>query len=541
MGKTELIFSVMGHRFDDGPRVPMMYVGSSQKNVRSMSRDRISKMIRSTPTLYEKLHKGQEDGLYEKYLAGVRLGLAWPSANELASHPVGVVLIDELDRMDSNIDGEGDPVSIVSARTKNYDNSKIGIFSTPTIEGASAVYRWWSEGTKHRYCWKCPECGTWFAPEAQHLRWPGEGSPGERATQTILGAPCCGGIIKTGDREHLEAAYWPHIFDEAGRLQRVDEAPANSVASFWAHGLHSPFITFESVAEKLIRAYDSGSQDRIQGVLNTQLGEVYAMEGDAPDHDEVYRLNRSTYRAGEIPVGVQMLTLGVDVQKDRLEYALMGFGWASECWKIQSGQLFGQTEYDDVWIKLTNLWQRTWAGLPIERVFVDSGYRPGLKFQRPEHKVYDYCRQFSEVYPTKGRDKMEKVAQLATVDIHQDGSPLKVGVQLAHINTNYWKTWVYDRIRMDPVKFHLDADTTMDFCKQLCSESLVELSSGKLVWKVDYRENHGLDCVVLAAAAAWSCGMYELPTWEEYTARQARPVDNSEPERLGVQGRDLFG
>ena len=138
MGKTEAIFNVYGHRFDDGPYVPALYIGPTEKQVKSISKDRVDKMLRSTPSLWDRTERGQRYGTFEKWIAGIRLGFAWAgSATELATHPAGLIMIDELNRMLSDVGGEGDPFSLARARAKNYSNRKIGVFSTPTIVHSS--------------------------------------------------------------------------------------------------------------------------------------------------------------------------------------------------------------------------------------------------------------------------------------------------------------------------------------------------------------------------------------------------------------------
>ena len=77
MGKTESLMNVLGHRFDDGPRVPALWIAPTQKSVKTIADDRVMKMLRSTPDLWAKLEKGRRNRIVEKYLAGVRLGFGW--------------------------------------------------------------------------------------------------------------------------------------------------------------------------------------------------------------------------------------------------------------------------------------------------------------------------------------------------------------------------------------------------------------------------------------------------------------------------------
>ncbi len=92
MGKTECIFNIIGHRSDDGPYQPALFVGSTEKMVRSISKDRFSKMVNSSKNLSAKLERGRRESVMEKYFSGVRFGFAWAgSPTELASHPAGLV------------------------------------------------------------------------------------------------------------------------------------------------------------------------------------------------------------------------------------------------------------------------------------------------------------------------------------------------------------------------------------------------------------------------------------------------------------------
>ena len=66
MGKTESMFNVIGHRMDDGPYVPALYVGPTEKQVRSISKDRVDKMLKSTKSLWDKTERGQRYSVSER-------------------------------------------------------------------------------------------------------------------------------------------------------------------------------------------------------------------------------------------------------------------------------------------------------------------------------------------------------------------------------------------------------------------------------------------------------------------------------------------
>ena len=520
MGKTEAIFNILGHRFDDGPVVPALYIGPTAKQVKSVSEDRIKKMLRSTPSLDAKLLKGQKDRITEKYIAGVRLGFGWAgSATELASHPAGLVLIDERDRMDADAGGEGDPVMLARARTKNYPSAKVGVFSTPTIEGASPIWALWEEGTREIWCWQCAHCGEWFAPRLKLLVWDNvdKATPAEARRTAQLACPHCGGLHESRRKQSMNAAgrFLPHDVGDDDDLTPRDEPEETSTASYWVSGIASPWQSFGDIAEMMVSAQRSGEDERAQAVANTYGGELWRVRGDAPDWEHVHAL-RGEYQPGQIPAGVQMLTAGVDVQRDGLYYVIRGWGFGATSWLVRHGYIPGETEFDSVWILLGRVMSESYVnGIRVQRVFIDSGYRPGDRHARPENIIYTHCRRDSgRSFPTKGHDTQDRPLKASLIDVSIGGRLLKGGVQLWHVDTDYLKTWLYGRLRWPEGEvggWHLHAQVDEDYCRQLVAEELIVKSSGRRIWVRRNRSNHYLDCEALALAAALTLQVHALP------------------------------
>ena len=88
LGKTDgFCFNVIGKILDCEP-VPILFVLPDQKMAETISNDRFSKMLRSTPSLWDKLSKGKANKVTEKYISGARLSFAWASsASQLCSSP----------------------------------------------------------------------------------------------------------------------------------------------------------------------------------------------------------------------------------------------------------------------------------------------------------------------------------------------------------------------------------------------------------------------------------------------------------------------
>lgn len=550
MGKTEAFWNVIGWRLDDDP-TPILYVGPTQKLVESMSQDRVMKMLRSVPSLWDRLEKGKKNKITEKFVAGMRLGFAWAgSATELAGHPAGLVLVDERDRMEGDVSGEGDPVELAEARISTYPFGKLAVVSTP-IEGtvnvyrheatgvehwevsdqvASPVWKLWQEGTRHEWAVPCPDCGDYFVPRFRHLRWDKDATPFAAERSARLCCINCGSLI---DYTHMHVMNARGVYVAPGQSvtsagEVLGEPPQSDTASYWASGLCSPWRTFGQRAKSFVAAVRSGDPGRIQSVINTGFGELWAERGDAPTHDRVLQL-RADYRMGEVPDGAKVITCGVDVQKDRLVYVVRAFGYSMAAWLVEFGELWGDTEQADVWDNLRHVLDGDYGGHRIRLALVDSGFRAD--------KVYDFCRGHPTARASKGQDTMAMPVRMSKIDVTYRGTMLKQGASVWHVNTDYFKQLVHGRIGFPPDQsgaWHLPADVPEDYAKQLIAESRIVLPSGRHMWKRNDRENHALDCEVYATAAAYALNWHRVLRPKQADAPappdQPPPTAPSQPE-----------
>lgn len=556
MAKTESLFNVIGHRLMDDP-APVLYIGPTQKLVESYSDGRVMPMLRTTPVLWERLAKGKKNKITEKFISGVRLGFGWAgSATELAGHPAAIVLVDERDRMTS-VKGEGDPVSLAEARVATYPDGRVIVASTPTLGNVmpythpetglehwqvvgpddvqSPIWKLWQEGTRYEWAWPCPDCGDYFIPRFKHLQWPEGSTPTEALKKTRLACPHCGSLIEDRAKERMNAK---GVYVAPGQSVDRDgvvtgEIPDSHVASFWVSGICSPWRSFGARAAAFLSAVRAGDQDAVQVAMNTGFGELYRVGGDAPPWETVAEL-RDGRESGVVPEGARVLECAVDVQKDRLIYAVRGWGINFESWLIEHGELWGETEFDAVWQQLAGLLNKSFGGHRIRLMLIDSGYKPGEVSRNPDHQVYLFCRRFmGRAFPTKGHDKQDKPYKASKIDVSIRGQVVKSGLDLWHLDSDYFKAWVHARIDWPEGAsggWHLHRDATDDYCQQIVAEARAVAPSGKVHWIRIRKENHYLDVEAMNVAAAHILGVHtlrELP----------KPIENEpkEPERLPIQ------
>lgn len=557
MGKTAGLLNVIGQKLDDDP-APILYIGPTKSNVDGVIEPQLQQMLRAVPSLWQKTVQGRRAQKLVKRVAGVTLRLAWAgSPTELASQPAHTVLADEVDRMEP-IPGEGDPVSLAEARIATYPDGRLIVTSTPT-EGnvtsskhpktgiehwdladpediASQVWRLMQEGTRYEWAVPCPECKDYFVPRFKLLTWPEGCTPKRALKEAKLACGSCGTLIADEHRSSMNVRglyLAPGQWVESGAV--CGDPPESETASFWASGLMSPWMTWGQRAAAWIRAARSGDPDRIRTTLNTAFGELYRVGADAPSWESVKALC-APYSMGEVPNGARVLTAGVDVQKDRLIYTVRAWGHRSESWLIEAAELWGETEHEEVWQDLAKLRERTYGGKAIKRLGIDSGYRPGDKWKRPDNMVYAFCRQHQGwAIATKGHDTLSKPLSPSLIDVTVKGKTIKHGLQLWHIDSDYFKSWVHSRLQWpvdQPGAWHLPQDITDDYCQQVTAEARTVKPSGRVAWVRIRKDNHYLDCEAINVAVAHSLGVHRArePKQSNAESKPDAPKTESQPK-----------
>lgn len=564
-GKTDNILDIIGARLDQRP-APILYVGPSDEFVESQFEPRLMGLLDEAATLTNKVARGKRMRKKLKQVAGVRVRLAsGRSSTALKSDPFALGIVDEYDEMVANIQGQGDPLGLVEARGETYADFVTAIVSTPSqgivetevdpVNGLtfwrvgdaqqipSPIWRVFQQGTRHHFAWPCPHCGEYFIPMRSHLMWPKGSTPAQARRTAYLQCPQgCADPIENHHKTEMVAL---GVMIAPG--QTLEDAfaeqnePENSTWSSWTSGLCSPFVSWGERAERFLNAQLSGEEDKIQTVINAGFGECYTpgASGDLPEWKAVLD-HRGPYTRFKAPLGVLRVVAGVDVQKRSLVYVIRGFGSRGTSWLLDYGYLLGPTNEPDVWNDLTLKMTAPIDGLVIEKVFVDSGFRPNKPEQGDEHKVYEWTHRHSWIaMPTKGRQTLGGTPfTISKIEVKPDGKRAPYSIDLVHINTDFFKGLVHSRLKTpleEPGAFHLFSDPDdeagegfEDYARQLVSEARVLGPKMKPEWIPRQRANHFLDCEALAAAAAYMLNVQTIPEGIERNPSEAAADDGGE-------------
>ena len=542
-GKTDTLLDCIGARLEQRP-VPILYVGPSIPFVRRQFEPRLMELFEQAPRLASRLIRGRRISQTLKIVNGVPIRLASAgSSTDLKSDPFGLGVVDEYDEMVANIRGQGDPLGLIDARGDSYADSTTAVVSTCSrgmaeteidpVNGLelwrvgdqaqieSPIWRLWQQGTRHHFAWCCPHCAEWFVPRHKYLQWPKGATPAQALRSAFLACPHCGGVIEDHHKAELNAGgvmVAPgQTIEQAFRDEGVED---NTIWSCWTSGLCSPLRTFGERAEQYLTAELSGEEDKKQTAMNAGFGELFTpgSTGDVPDWSRIAD-HRRPYLRYSVPRGVLRVVAGVDVQKASLVYVIRGFGSRGTSWLIDYGYLYGRTDEPDVWNDLTLMMTAPVGGMIIEKVFIDSGFRPNKVDSGDEHRVYEWARRNSWIaMPTKGRDTLGgRPYSVSKIEVRPDGTKVAYSIDLVHINTDFFKGLVHSRLKTpldQPGAFYLfdgPAEDYEDYARQLVSEVRVIEIGMKPKWITRALHNHFLDAEALAAAAAYTLNVQSIP------------------------------
>lgn len=501
VGKTELILNTVGYFIDQDPS-PILLVQPTVEMAQAWSKDRLAPMLRDTPALRGKVKdpRSRDSGntmLHKTFPGGhITMGGANSPAG-LASRPIRVVLLDEVDRYPPSAGSEGDPVRLALKRSTTFWNRKAVLTSTPTIEGRSRIQRAFEDSDKRLYHVPCPDCAHPQVLRWQQVKWTGD-------DPETAGYVCedCGSVWNDAQRwRAIKAGEWVATASFAG------------TAGFWLSELYSPWKSLAETVRDFLTAKNDPVQ--LQTFVNTALGETWREQGEAPEWQRLLE-RREAYR--KPPASVMFLTAGADVQKDRIELHVWGWGVGKESWLLSAVVLPGDTSRAEVWEALTAAIGGTWETedgrtLPLLRVAVDSGYATS--------EVYAWARRQApgRVMVVKGFDQSSAiVGQPRAVDVTHRGKRLARGIKVWPVGSSIIKSETYGWLRMDrpagddpaPGFVHLPTSVDDEFCKQLTAEALVtRIVKGyrRPEWQKTRDRNEALDCRVYARAAAAALGL----------------------------------
>lgn len=329
-------------------------------------------------------------------------------------------------------------------------DKRLGLFSTPTIAGESRIEEEYLQGTQEEWQHECPNCHEYHLLTHRQMVTDHQtvvdkkGNKHATVHSVKWRCPDCGFSFT---EEQMRRAPQKFVAQNASAL-------AKGVRSFFVNCWTSPWLTWAGVMQEWLEA--EGDPEREKVVVNTRFGEPYERKGAFESTDKFLQ-RREPYGA-ELPDGVLILTAAVDVQDNRLEYEICGWGKGEECWGIKKGIILGVPENQEVWAALDEQLDREYrfkngTGLIVPRTFIDSGGH-----YTKEVYAYSLRRLARQCFAVKGASTagvpiIHKYAKVTTVRGRT--------IPLVLIGTDSGKQYVMDRLSISvpgPKYFHFPLD-----------------------------------------------------------------------------------
>lgn len=530
-GKSECLLNVMGFYVDQEP-APQLMLQPTLEAAENFSKERIDPTFRYSPGLKDKLEDGKDGrGSSRKSSTTIRMKhypggyLALVGSNSpagLASRPIRVLLCDEIDRYSAT--KEGDPLKLAIQRTTNFHNRKIIMVSTPTIKGASPIEEWYLKSDQRQYFVQCPHCGHEHVWKWENVVWDKD------ETDTAL--PQTARIVCPNCKETERGAYKPNPDVLAnGRWKATN--PESRIKGYHLSSLYSPWVNLYALVEEWVTATKNRDKAGLMEFINLKLGEPWDEHSGEQDLWEYLYRRREYYEDIKfLPDNALALTCAVDVQHNRLEATVYGWGFGKESWGIEHRRIYGEPDRDETWQQLDAFLaipriRKNGVQIPISCTLIDSGDGTYTA------NVYRYtkARERMGVFSLKGRGGK------GVSFINPPTKSNTEGAMLFSLGVDAGKSLAMSRLRIETegagyVHFPRQAECGFDeeFFKQLTAEIYEQkFEKGAITSKwIKIRErNEALDCFV------YNCAAIELvnPNFEYLKELYEKGAGAMQPQR----------
>ncbi len=359
-GKSHMALNFISHTAKTDP-TDMQVVLSTQHTARDWSKRDLNKMLRDSKEIGALLRPGrQNDNTFDKeFQSGMKLLVNWPTATNLSGKTIRYNWIMDYDRIDDNIDGEGNAFDLTDKRGESFKRFRMTVAESspnpekeitdpkwrpktpheaPPIKGIFSLY---NRGDRRRWYWECPQCHASFEPSFKLFHYPKSNDMMESAEQVSLVCPHCTFPMEPAMKQDLnthgrwvkDGMIWRPA--EGDIIQIPGERVARSdIASFWMKGPAAIFQDWDKIVLNYLRAEqeyeDTGDEMPLRKTVTTDQGDFYIPKARLSERAPEDLKNKaedwgSTQEDPTVPHGVRFLIATVDVQARSFVVQVQGF------------------------------------------------------------------------------------------------------------------------------------------------------------------------------------------------------------------------
>lgn len=547
VGKSKAGEIITGWTIDQNPG-PLQYILPDELQAKAVLRLRFKPLFERSERLRGYLTGRKDDVSFEGiYLKNMPIHFDWAgSSSRLASKAVQFQVHDELDKHPVEPSKkEASSGDLADKRLRTFRDRKQLKISTPTTESGPIWQAFQACSARFYFHARCPLCGHFqrlhfTGPDgAPRLRWPdGVRDPALVEEHGMAWYECelCGGKWDDYARDRaVSVGKW--VEERSGlELDAHLDAYRPRHVGFHLSTLYSSFVSLSETAAAFLKARDD--KMKLRDFMNGYLAEPWVEYRVERSEDRILALRDSRPR-GLVPGGGAVATLvaGVDTQTDRLVYIIRAIGWGAteETWKVREGEVQSFEALEQI------LWGDSYRDAHGNAYIVQLALIDAMGNRTKE--VYDWARKHpGKVYAIQGVHRMNKPTEFSNID-HYPGTkkPIPGGLKLLRALVDFFKNDLAAKLAVapdDPGAFHLHAETTDDYARQMTAEYFDDKDQ---CWKCpEKKANHFWDCEVYGLVAAYVLGVKHWARPEQVQKQQPPQTGggllNSRPE-IGWRGR----
>ncbi len=463
---------------------------------------------------------------------------------------VAVAILDEWSAFDQQIEKSGDPGGLAKGRLEGAPYPKFVGGSTPRLKGLCHVERACdnAEGMV-RFHIDCPRCGLehpliWGGKNLAHgFKWT-RGKP-----ETVHHVcPHCRASITQADYlaggVPLSGAW---VCERTGKRYGTDRIwrdskgmPCNPPRTLGVHvwTAYSPQRAWSDIVtefENALKALEAGEVGPMQLFVNETLGETWELAGERTD-EHALQARAEPYKLCTVPRGALILTAGVDVQRNRWEITVYGWGRGLESWVVDVAVLEGNPAVDEEWGAVQEYLQRRYpqeAGgltMGISATSIDSSDQTQAVYSwvsKAQHQV----KSLRAIKGDGGEGPI--LGHSSLQEINWRGRKVQRGIKLWRVGVDSAKDLLLGQLSIQqpgPGYVHFSDELPREFYEQLTAEQRVLARvNGREAYRWIKRRprNEQLDNRNYAMHAAMGLGLHKYTDaqWERLEAAVQPPAD----------------
>lgn len=504
---------------------PVCYVSSDEGLALKHSETRFGPMLQAagmmdyiSAPVTTTANKGTGNKLNLKFFKGTFIQfIGARSESKASSTPIRILHIDEEDKFLNQLVGGGDPTLKLLRRTDSYDKlKKVWHVSTPKRKATSRIEPLFNQGDMRYYNVECqnPECGELHKLEWKNIKWDKDEN-----------GRC---LLKYDDDDNLiNDPVW-HICPHCGYEMKCHEKVQAMKEE--GHGGHAKWIPtkkpdrpgikswhvsglygFRSWLDIILQFQDAKDDNiLLEDFICDTLAETWSEEIDKPSEHYLAARAEQDWTRGIVHEKVKALTSGWDIQKDRVEGAVIGWNVRKESWAIDYHIFPGTPSdpYDKCWDKMEEVIMKDYfktdgTKINIQVVLVDARYET--------ESVKNFCERFpyspnswKGVFPAYGKKHQSDIIKqhpgtIATPEIFMDDQRLKREIYM-HLR----KKQPASGHNVPNGYMHFPADYSEEYYKQMVAEDITEITDSKgmqteiIIHNPHQRRNEVLDTTKMA-------------------------------------------